>query len=216
MCDDRERLIGYLYDECDAVERRTIDAHLQECADCRAEMHVLRSVRSDLLAWEVRGEPDVWRPAASAPAAWWQQVPRWAMAAAAGFVVLAGLTGGVAARAMAPAAAAAPQALQTAPTLAPVASSAADLAALEQRLLTLIKAEMDRRGEPAAPRLTQVSAVEPRQLRDLASQNEQMFELITTLYSDLLRTSAQTDAKIKSLTLTVDSLAAAAAGNPGR
>ena len=39
MCDDRERLIGYLYDECDAVERRTIDAHLQECADCRAEYH---------------------------------------------------------------------------------------------------------------------------------------------------------------------------------
>ena len=28
MCDDRERLIGYVYEECDPAERREIEAHV--------------------------------------------------------------------------------------------------------------------------------------------------------------------------------------------
>jgi hypothetical protein len=28
MCDERERLIGYLYEECDAEERRQVETHL--------------------------------------------------------------------------------------------------------------------------------------------------------------------------------------------
>ena len=49
MCDDRERLIGYVYDECDAGERRTIEAHLESCEACREEIAGLRGVRTDLL-----------------------------------------------------------------------------------------------------------------------------------------------------------------------
>jgi hypothetical protein len=217
MCDDRERLIGYLYDECDASERRLIDQHLQECADCRAEVHALRSVRSDLLAWDVRGEPDVWRPVAATPVSWWQQVPAWAMAAAAGLVLAAGVTGGIAARALSASPAPEPMVRQTAPEPVPVRVSAGagaeELAAIEQRLLTLVRAEMARRGPVASPQLTAVSSVDPGQVRDLADQSDQMLFLINTLYSDLLRTTDQTDAKIRSLQLTVDSLAA---GTPGR
>ena len=53
MCDERERLIGYVYDECEAAERRAVESHLEECVDCRQEIAALRSVRQDLLAWAV-------------------------------------------------------------------------------------------------------------------------------------------------------------------
>jgi hypothetical protein len=50
MC-DKELLVGYLYDEIDAVERRTMEAHLLACADCRGELKDLRSTRTRLAAW---------------------------------------------------------------------------------------------------------------------------------------------------------------------
>ena len=62
MCDDRERLIGYVYDECDGRERREIEAHLETCHTCRREITGLREVRQDLLAWDVPDTPSVWRP----------------------------------------------------------------------------------------------------------------------------------------------------------
>ena len=76
MCDERERLIGYLYDEADAAERRQVDAHLLECHVCRAEIAALRRVREDLLAWDVPDHEPIWRPVAPpAPARTWSQVP---------------------------------------------------------------------------------------------------------------------------------------------
>lgn len=96
MCEDRQRLIGYVYDECDASERRLIDAHLSECATCRDEISGLRAVREDLLAWEVPEHGSVWRPFAPPQVApWWRQVPAWAMAAAAGVMFAVGAAGGV-------------------------------------------------------------------------------------------------------------------------
>ena len=62
MCEDRERLIGYVFDECDPVERRTIDAHLAECLGCRDEVRALRGTRQDLLAWDVPEPGPLWRP----------------------------------------------------------------------------------------------------------------------------------------------------------
>ena len=62
MCEERERLIGFVYDECDAAERRTIEEHLETCPTCRREIAGLRGVRQDLLAWSVPEHESVWRP----------------------------------------------------------------------------------------------------------------------------------------------------------
>ena len=60
MCENRERLIGYVYDECDPAERAEIEAHLESCHTCRREIRGLKGVRQDLLAWDVpANEPDL-------------------------------------------------------------------------------------------------------------------------------------------------------------
>src|SRR5436190_276553 len=100
MCDERERLIGYVYDECDPGEKRLVEAHLQTCETCREEIGGLRSVRTDLLAWDVPEHGSVWTPFVKArPAPSWRDVPLWAMAAAASLVFLVGAAGGVATQA---------------------------------------------------------------------------------------------------------------------
>ena len=97
MCNEREQLIGYLYDEGDAAEREAVRRHLETCAECRAEIASLRSVREDLTAWEVPEHGSVWRPFTAAPTPpWWHHVPQWAMAAAAGIVLATGVAGGLA------------------------------------------------------------------------------------------------------------------------
>ena len=50
MCNEREKLIGYLYDEGDSSERDAVRQHLETCAECRSEIGSLRSVREDLVA----------------------------------------------------------------------------------------------------------------------------------------------------------------------
>ena len=50
MC-DKELLVGYLYDEVDAAERRTMESHLLACAECRGELKDLRGTRTRLAAW---------------------------------------------------------------------------------------------------------------------------------------------------------------------
>lgn len=101
MCDQRERLIDYLYDEAAPADRQGMEAHLEACGDCRGEMRAFRRVRQDLLAWEVPAYDSVWTPFAPAPVApWYQQVPAWAMATAAGLMVMLGTAGGFAANAL--------------------------------------------------------------------------------------------------------------------
>jgi len=102
MCNQRDRLIGYVYSEGDASELREVQLHLDTCAECRAEVAGLRAVREDLLAWNVPEQESVWRPFVPAPASatpWWQQVPSWAMAAAAGVMFVCGAAGGTVAHA---------------------------------------------------------------------------------------------------------------------
>ena len=102
MCDDREKLIAYLYDEASATERRQVDAHLAGCEECREELRGFRSVRQDLLAWDVPEHGSVWKPFVTPqPALWWKQVPAWGYAAAATLIFGIGLAGGFAARALA-------------------------------------------------------------------------------------------------------------------
>lgn len=103
MCDKRERLMDYLYDEAAPADRREVETHLDSCNDCRAEMRAFRRVREDLLAWDVPAYESVWTPFAPAPVApWYRQVPAWAMTAAAGLMLLLGTAGGFAAQALLP------------------------------------------------------------------------------------------------------------------
>src|SRR6185369_15204769 len=100
MCEKREHVLDYLYDECDPAERRRVEAHLAECGSCRDELQGWRSVRTDLLAWSVPEQPSVWTPFAPPRVLpWYKQVPVWAMAAAATLVFAIGAAGGFIARA---------------------------------------------------------------------------------------------------------------------
>ena len=99
-CDDKNTLIAYLYDEVDAAMRASVEAHLQTCAHCSAEVTALGDVRAGLGWW---APPDAElgftivkkseQPAAQVlrPAPWWKTVPAWAQAAAAVLVLAAGL-----------------------------------------------------------------------------------------------------------------------------
>jgi anti-sigma factor RsiW len=98
MCDQRERLMDYLYEEAAPADRRVVEAHLESCGDCREEIRAFRRVREDLLAWEVPVAESVWTPFAPQPVMpWHRQIPAWAMAAAAGLMILFGSAGGFAA-----------------------------------------------------------------------------------------------------------------------
>jgi anti-sigma factor RsiW len=93
MC-DKEQLVGYLYDELDAAERRTFEAHLATCAACRTEVAGLRRTRHHLTTW-APPEPEfnfhIVRGGAAPPARrWFGFVPQWGVAAAATVLLLAG------------------------------------------------------------------------------------------------------------------------------
>ena len=45
LCDDKEQLVAYLYDEVDGLTRRRMDEHLRVCAACAAEVLALSGVR---------------------------------------------------------------------------------------------------------------------------------------------------------------------------
>ena len=169
MCDDRELLIAYLYDEADASSRRRMDAHLTTCADCREELRSLRAVRQDLLAWDVPEHQSVWKPFVSpTPAVWWRQVPAWGFAAAAVVMFGFGLAGGLAARALMPA----PVAMAAAPpTTAPVqavsTASAEEVQQLRERLASLEKAALT----PTTPAAAQATLTRA-ELEQLISESE--------------------------------------------
>ena len=159
MCDDREKLIAYLYDEASASERRLVDAHLTECADCRDELRAFRGVQTDLLAWDVPNHESVWKPfAAPQPTVWWRQVPAWGLAAAATLVFGLGLAGGFAGRVLAANVVDQRQVPVTAsvaqPVVTPTASSE-EVTALRQRLAQI---ERTLATQPAAPSATVAQA----------------------------------------------------------
>jgi anti-sigma factor RsiW len=145
MCEQRENLIAYLYDEADANERRIVEAHLASCETCREELRAFRDVRQDLLAWDVPAHESVWKPFVTArtqPV--WRQMPAWAMAAAAMLVFGIGVAGGYAGRVMASRADAPAQVAAVQPPSQPVnvtpAASLEDLRALQSRMSDLERA----------------------------------------------------------------------------
>ncbi|MEO6223771.1 MAG: zf-HC2 domain-containing protein [Vicinamibacterales bacterium] len=96
MCDQREQILEYLYDEASPTSRRDVERHLDGCDECRDEIRAFRNVREDLLAWGVPNPPSVWTAFAPPPALpWHKQVPAWAMAIAASLMFMVGTAGGV-------------------------------------------------------------------------------------------------------------------------
>jgi hypothetical protein len=146
MCEERERLIGFVFDDCDPTERRAIEDHLSSCPACRREIRGLRSARQDLLAWDVPAHEPVWRPMAPARAeSLWRALPAWAMTAAAGATLMIGAAGGAATYALLPQPAQ-PVARVAEPGPAAIGSpDLAALAAIEARVLELMRAELDDR-----------------------------------------------------------------------
>ena len=149
MCDDRERLIEYLYDEGDAAARRSFERHLAACEACRQEVRALRTVRTDLLAWDVPAHESVWTPFAPAPAVpWFRQVPAWAMAAAATLVFAIGGAGGFVTRAV----------LAASDPPAPQVLTAADLASLRQQILEQVRADVTGQVGAVSARVSDLAA----------------------------------------------------------
>ncbi|MEO7191234.1 MAG: zf-HC2 domain-containing protein [Vicinamibacterales bacterium] len=144
MCEQRERLISYVYDECEPQERQNVELHLSGCPTCRDEIGGLRRVRQDLLAWDVPEHGSVWKPfAPPAPKPSWRDVPAWALAAAAGLIFLAGAAGGVATRVLWPAMAAVPAEASSGAgsAMAPPAT----LAQIKADILAEVRAEVEQR-----------------------------------------------------------------------
>jgi anti-sigma factor RsiW len=176
MCDERERLIDYLYDESDPPERAAVEAHLAHCAACRDEVGALRSVRHDLLAWSVPEQEPLWRPMpAPLPVGRWQMSSAWGLAAAAAVLFLAGLSGAMLSRFLLPAptgqAASTAEAPAATASLATPAVTAADLRALEQRLRAEVAADVSRVemlvSEKVQPATTRASVTSQRILDEL-------------------------------------------------
>lgn len=151
MCDKRDRLMDYLYDEAAPADRREVEAHLESCGDCRDEMRAFRRVREDLLAWDVPAYESVWTPFAPAPVTpWYSQVPVWAMSAAAGLMLLLGTAGGFAAQTLLPGASASETAIAAAVTpaepVAPVVLPATLMGLDESEIRLLIQREISQSG----------------------------------------------------------------------
>jgi hypothetical protein len=204
MCDTRERLIDYVYDECGEHDRREIQDHLTGCGSCRTELEGLRRVRQELLAWHVPETNSVWRPfAAARPVFSWRDVPAWALAAAAALMLSAGGVGGAVTYAMLGHPAAVVSAVAgpaAAPTVrVPAAAvTSAELTALEDRLMSKMRAELDTRihlvsahaAQPELVRASTLAATEPSRddlLRQINALRRSQIESLGSVWTDMQR-----------------------------
>jgi len=194
-CDEKDRLVGYLYDEGTAAERGAVAAHLARCAACAAEFEDLKSVRAHLAEWSppevdlgfrLTRDPVVATP----PRRSWT-LPAWTQAAAAVLVLAAGA--GLAnleiqygshgftfrtgwGKATAPSAAVDPKSV----AVGPAAITAADLRTLQERLARaeLTLASIPQAPSPAAAPLPMAagrggSSEVLQQVRSLLTESEQ-------------------------------------------
>jgi len=149
-CGDHAALVSYLYDECEPQQRHAISAHIAVCSACAEEVAGLMATREHLALWSPpdaqlgfkivsedaapSAETSAGRNNVVRPARWWRQpMPAWAQAAAAVLVFATGVTLGVLRNVTASGSRASSASTPVAANgSAPV--TAADLAALEQRL----------------------------------------------------------------------------------
>jgi hypothetical protein len=195
MCENRERLIGYVYDECDPAERAEIEAHLESCHTCRREIRGLKGVRQDLLAWDVPESDPIWRPMAPARReSSWRSVPAWALAAAACATFMVGAAGGAATYALMPHTN--PGVAQAQTAAAPAATPAVtttDMAALESRVLAQLRVELDARARQGAGEvaLRNISETSPAD-SDLARRVNMLTARQNELYDRLIEFASET------------------------
>ena len=180
-CGDNAALVGYLYGEGDPSERSAIEAHLDQCASCAAEVEALGSTRTLLAAWTPPDADLGFRVVSESrsnvlrPRQWWRQpMPAWAQVAAAILIFGTGLSLGVISRnadePRSVTVAEAPAPVQAAPAaFTPVAVSQADLAALEQRMRT----EMSQLRTPAGPGSSASDSQLLARVRSLIDESEQ-------------------------------------------
>src|SRR5689334_22822322 len=146
MCEQREQLLDYLYDEASPTSRREVERHLEECSECRDEIRAFRNVREDLLAWGVPNPPSVWTAFAPAPVVpWHKQVPAWAMAAAASLMLLVGSAGGFIAHSVVDGSSAGVNASVAPPVASPVITQASALDS--KAIVSLIREELANAGK---------------------------------------------------------------------
>ncbi len=96
LCEDKDSLIAYLYDEVESPLRRQIEEHLRSCSACAEEIGALASVRMGLSAWTPPatelGITIAHKSEVASRAHWWSDVPVWARVAAAGLVFALGVS----------------------------------------------------------------------------------------------------------------------------
>lgn len=51
MCESKELLVAYVYDELPPAEQQVLEAHVAGCAECRVELEGLRTTRLHLALW---------------------------------------------------------------------------------------------------------------------------------------------------------------------
>ena len=212
MCDERNRLIEYLYNETDPAERRVFEAHVETCATCRDEVEAFGRVRTDLLAWDVPAHESVWKPFAPARLRpWWRDVPAWAMAAAAAVIFAVGAAGGLTTRALfarQPAA----QAVVAAPTAGLPVVSRADLETMRQQIVDTMRNELDSRVRLVAahtpnPAVTEREIDQLRTLVKSAKQHDdEIFNLEVALNNSLVTVQSDHNTRINQLKLRVERL----------
>jgi hypothetical protein len=97
MCDSKELLVAFLYDELDPSAKRTFEAHVASCAECRDEIAELRATRGQIALW-TPPEPDLGfrlirgaaAPPPPPPPPRFRIAPAWGLAAAALLVLAVG------------------------------------------------------------------------------------------------------------------------------
>ncbi len=161
MCEQRDRVLDYLYDEASPADRREIERHLDGCDICRDDVQAFRRVREDLLAWGVPEQSSVWTPFAPVPVVpWHRQVPAWAMAAAASVMFVVGAAGGFAASVLGAGGSGVTPATQAAGP-APASAPAVDPGVVS----SLVRQELNAAGFNALRQATPVSVTSPMPAR---------------------------------------------------
>src|SRR3954463_11733083 len=51
MCEEKDLLVSFLYNDLGNADRARFEHHLRRCTECRDELHALQGVRADLTAW---------------------------------------------------------------------------------------------------------------------------------------------------------------------
>ena len=198
MCDERERLIGYVYDECDARERSAVEASPRVVRGRAAtKFAACASVRQDLLAWDVPEHESVWRPFAPArPRRGGARCPRGRWPRRPALMFLIGAAGGVVTHAFTdrPAVTATQAAAPAIPPaqVMPAAISAADLETVRHEIADL-RSEVDQRVRLVSTHASTSAGVSDRDFQQVRAmltsgnqRDDELFDSVVMMNNSLV------------------------------